>query len=292
MNPLVHRLLRWWLAPLAALLLAGGCATLDEQQRRWIILPDERSMRWYGGSTEGMDELWITHRSQVEDRDVKLHALWLPQTAADAPVLLYLHGARRTVEGSAFRIRHLHDLGFSVLAVDYRGFGRSSEGVPGEDEVFEDARAAWDWLARQHPERRRYVYGHSLGGAVAVRLASEVPDLAGLVVEGSFTSIPDVFRTLKWGWLPITPLITQRFDAGSRIDRVRAPLIVVHGSEDRWILPDLGRRLYERAKVERKRFLLVEGGTHYSAGSMGRAQLRAALRDVFGLAGLAGTSAE
>jgi alpha-beta hydrolase superfamily lysophospholipase len=286
MKAALQRLRRWWLAPLAALLLVGGCATLDEQQRRWIILPDERSMRWYGGSTDGMQELWITHRSQVEDRDVKLHALWLPQPAADAPVLLYLHGARRTVEGSAFRIRHLHDLGFSVFAVDYRGFGRSSDGVPGEDEVFEDARAAWDWLARNHAGQRRYLYGHSLGGAVAVRLASEVDDAAGLVVEGSFTSIPDVFRTLKWGWLPITPFITQRFDAASVIERVRAPLIVLHGAQDRWILPDLGRRLYERAKVERKQFLLVEGGSHYSAGSVGRDQLREALRSVFGLGGL------
>lgn len=263
--------------------MVGGCTTLDQQQRRWILLPDERSMRWWGGSTDGMQELWISHRSALEGRDVQLHALWLPQPAADAPVLLYLHGARRTVEGSAFRIRHLHELGFSVLAIDYRGFGRSSAALPGEDEVFEDARAAWDWAARAHPAQRRFLYGHSLGGAIAVRLASEVSDAAGVVVEGGFTSIPDVFRTLQWGWLPITPFITQRFDAASRIAQVRAPLIVVHGSEDRLIRPELGQRLFEQATVANKRFVLVEGGTHYSAGSVGRAQLREALQAVFGL---------
>ncbi len=280
------RHLRWLLAPLAALLLLGGCAVLDEQQRKWILMPSESSTRWWGGSTDGMDEVWITHPSREAGTDVKLHALWLPQAGRpDAPVLLYLHGARRTVEGSAFRIRHLHELGFSVLAIDYRGFGRSSDALPGEDEVHEDARAAWDWLARTYPGRPRYLYGHSLGGAVAVRLASEVDDAAGLVVEGSFTSIPDVFRTLQWGWLPITPLITQRFDAASHIDRVRAPLVVVHGSADRLISPELGRALYERAPVAAKRFVLVEGGTHYSTSGMGRAQVREAMRAVFGLPG-------
>jgi hypothetical protein len=274
---------RWLAAALLALGLFAGCTTLDEQQRKWILMPTPASTRWWGGSTDGMDEVWIEHRSALAGQTVRLHALWHAHADADAPVLLYLHGARRTVEGSAFRIRHLQDLGFSVLAIDYRGFGRSSEALPAEEELYEDARAAWDWLARTHPDRPRYIFGHSLGGAVAVHLASEVDDARGLVVEGSFTSIPDVYRTLQWGWLPLTPLITQRYDAGERMPRVRAPLVVVHGSDDRVIHPDLGRRLYDRATVADKRFVLVEGGTHYSTSGRGMRQVRDALRAVFGL---------
>ncbi|MDH4290774.1 MAG: alpha/beta hydrolase, partial [Aquincola sp.] len=88
--------------------------------------------------------------------------------------------------------------------------------------------------------------------------------------------------TMKWGWLPVGPLITQRFDAAARIERVRAPLLVVHGSEDRWIQPELGRALYERAR-EPKRFVLVEGGTHHNTNAVGLNEYRRAVADLFGL---------
>jgi hypothetical protein len=214
---------------------------------------------------------------------VRLHGLWLGQPRPDAPVLLYLHGARWDVRGSAHRMRRMHELGFAVLGVDYRGFGRSTAGLPSEDLAHEDALAAWQWLADRHPQARRYLFGHSLGGAIAVRLAAETPDVAGLMVEGSFPSIPDVVSRFKWGWLPLSPLITQRFDAGSRIGAVRAPVLVVHGSADSLIPPDLGQALYDRAP-EPKRFVLVEGGSHHSTHGLGLDAYRAAMRELFGLA--------
>jgi uncharacterized protein len=274
-----------WRATLTLLALAlfGGCASIEVQQRKWIFMPSSStSGGWYAGSTEGMDDIWIPLNSAETGQPATLHALWLAGPTPDAPVMLYLHGARRTVEGSAFRIRHMQELGFAVLAIDYRGFGRSSDELPSEAMVYEDARAAWAWLAQAQPGRERYIFGHSLGGAIAVQLASEVHDAKGLIVEGSFTSIPDVFHSFKWGWLPLTPLITQRFDAAQKIGQVKAPVLVVHGSRDTLIHPDLGRALFERA-AEPKRFVLVEGGTHYSTNGAGRRQYREALRDLFGL---------
>ena len=79
--------------------------------------------------------------------------LWLPQPRADAPVLLYLHGARRNVSGSAVPHPRMHELGFSVLAIDYRGFGKSTRRAAVRGRRAEDARAAWDWLAREQPQR-------------------------------------------------------------------------------------------------------------------------------------------
>ncbi|MGD9835556.1 MAG: alpha/beta hydrolase, partial [Piscinibacter sp.] len=175
-------------------------------------------------------------------------------------------------------------LGFAVLAVVYSGFGQSTAELPSEDSVLEDARAAWEWIAREHPGRARYIFGHSLGGAIAVQLAGQVEDARGLIVEGTFTSIPDVFRSFKWGWLPVTPLITQRFDSARRIGEVRVPVLVVHGANDGLIKPELGRALYEKAP-EPKRFVLVEGGTHYSTNGVGQALYRDALKDLFGLDG-------
>ena len=193
---------RWRATALSLLALAffGGCASIEVQQRKWIFMPSSSAAGgWYAGSTEGMDDVWIALNSAETGQPAKLHALWLAGPTPNAPVMLYLHGARRTVEGSAFRIRHMQELGFAVLAIDYRGFGRSSDELPSEASVNEDARAGWAWLAQQYPGRDRYIFGHSLGGAIAVRLASEVRDAKGLIVEGTFTSIPAVFQTMKWG---------------------------------------------------------------------------------------------
>jgi alpha-beta hydrolase superfamily lysophospholipase len=272
-------------AALALLGAVSGCAVVDFEQRRWIFMPGERT--WAPGlaAAEGMEDAWIDYVSQHPEQrgqPVRLHALWLPQPAADAPVLLFLHGVRWDVRASAPRLRRLHDLGFAVLGLDYRGFGRSTDAMPSETLVAEDARAAWAWLAQRHPQARRFVFGHSLGAAVAVRLAAEVDDEAGLIIEGGFTSTLDVLRSTRWGWLPVAPLITQHFDAASRIADVGSPVLVVHAERDSMIAPRLGRELHDRARPP-KRFVLVPDAVHENADELGAAAYREALRELFGI---------
>ena len=267
-----------------AISLVMGCATLDERQRSWIFQPSDRS---WGGSAEmarDMDDVWVEFSSKVTGEPTKLHGLWLAseKDPAEGPVLLYLHGARWNVAGSAPRIRRMQELGFSVLAIDYRGFGRSSPGLPSEDMAYEDARAAWDWMAAKYPQRPRYIFGHSLGGAVAIDLAAKVQDERGTIVEGTFTSIPDVASSMKWGWLPVGPLITQRFESVKKVAKIGSPLLVVHGDNDQLIDSQLGRKLYEAAEGK-KQFLLVEGGSHFSTMSVGQSKYREALRALFSL---------
>ena len=257
--------LRLSLVPVLALGLVVGGVAFDEQQRIWVFQPSKKS--WVGASAvTGMQDQWISFESREAGTRVKLHGLWLPQPSPTAPVLLYLHGARWDVRAGATRMRRMHELGFSVLGIDYRGFGRSTDAVPSEATAHEDARAAWDWLAARQPKAPRYLYG----------------DASGLMVEGTFTSVPEVFSTFKWGWLPVGPLITQRFDSASRIGRVKSPVLVIHGSDDRYIPPARGMALYERATAP-KRFLLIKGGTHRNANAIDQAQFRQALSDLFGL---------
>jgi pimeloyl-ACP methyl ester carboxylesterase len=267
-----------------ALAVAAGCASLDEKQREWIFQPSDRS--WSGGeaAARGMDDVWIDFESKASGQPVRLHGLWLASEAAPAekaPALLYLHGARWNVTGSAMRIRRMQELGFSVLAIDYRGFGKSTAGLPSEQLALEDARAAWDWLATRYPDHPRYIFGHSLGGAIAIDLASRVDDEQGTLVEGTFTSIPDLFDTFKWGWLPVGPLITQRFESVSRVAGIGSPLLVVHGAQDQLIPPELGRRLFEAA-ANPKLFIEVEGGSHHNTNAVGQPQYRLALAQLFG----------
>jgi uncharacterized protein len=269
-----------------ALALMVGCVTLDERQRTWIFQPSDRSWGAGAAAAVGMDEVWIDYQARTGEPQARLNGLWLPAsepgtaTAKLSPVLLYLHGARFNVTGSAPRMRRMQELGFSVLAVDYRGFGKSTPVLPSEASAYEDARAAWDWLAKKYPDRPRYIFGHSLGGSIAINLASDVTDERGTIVEGTFTSIADVVSTTDWGWVPISLLLTQHFDAIDKVGKIGSPLLVVHGGEDRLILPNLGRKLFDAA-AQPKLFMLVAGGSHHNTNQVGQPQYRQALAQLF-----------
>jgi alpha-beta hydrolase superfamily lysophospholipase len=281
-RPAPVRRRRWWPFGLLAMmvaLVASGCSLLDEQERRWIFNPSKVS--WNGGaSAHGLQDVWIDYASKTSGSPVRLHGLWMPQASAKAPTLLYLHGARWDVSSSAGRMRRMHALGFSVLGVDYRGFGRSTDVLPSEAFAQEDAAAAWAWLGAERPAARRFVYGHSLGSAIAVRLAAEAAPAdapAGVVLEGAFTSIPDVLGTFRYGWLPLRPFVTQRFDSSRRIAQLHMPLLMLHGADDHLIPPALGRELFDEAN-EPKRFLLIEGGSHHDASALAASEIGAEMR--------------
>jgi alpha-beta hydrolase superfamily lysophospholipase len=278
--------MRTLLPAAASALLLAGCALIDFEQRRWIFMPTRATWGPGEAAAQGMQEVWIDYVSQhPEQRGVptQIHGLWLAQPDPRAPVVLFLHGVRWDVRASAPRMRQLHALGFSVLSVDYRGFGRSTDTHPSETLAAEDALAAWQWLARTQPGARRFIAGHSLGASIAIQLAHDVRDESGVMVEGAFTSAADVLRSTRWHWLPVYGLMTQHFDAGARIADIGSPVLVVHGSEDQMVSPELGRALYERARPP-KRFLLIEGAVHENVGEVGQAQLREATRELFGLA--------
>ncbi|KNZ33208.1 MAG: hypothetical protein AD742_07725 [Methylibium sp. NZG] len=285
---------RWLLrGALAALATLAGVTSLEVQQRRWIFQAGLSSNPARAQAAAGLQDRWIAFDSEESGAPAQLHGLWLPQMTEDAPVLLFLHGARWDIRSSAQRMRSLHALGFSVLGIDYRGFGQSTPALPSERLACEDARAAWAWLARQHPQTRRYIGGHSLGGAIAVQLATQVDDASGLIVEGTFTSIPEVIG-LNRRWRPlgslvgsmigslIASLITQRFDSAAQVHQVKVPTLVVHGSADVFVRPELGHALFERVTAP-KRFVLVQGGAHHDTHALGQAQCRAALGELFGM---------
>lgn len=120
-------------------LLTAGCAQLSQKERELTFRIEPGTAGWYSGVPEGLVETWLPLR---EGGDERLHAWWWPAERADAPALLYLHGARWNLTGHLFRIRQLREFGFSVLAIDYRGFGKSAGELPSEDTVYEDAQAA------------------------------------------------------------------------------------------------------------------------------------------------------
>src|SRR5262249_12295314 len=159
------------LAGVAALFVAG-CAQLSMKERELVFRVEPGTARWFSSMPDGMQELDIPVTTTASDKPQRIHAWWWPAADARAPTMLYLHGARWNLTGHMFRIEQLRDFGFSVLAIDYRGFGKSDGDLPSEETAYEDARAAWEQLVKLQPDpQRRFIYGHSLGGAVAVDLA-------------------------------------------------------------------------------------------------------------------------
>jgi fermentation-respiration switch protein FrsA (DUF1100 family) len=187
---------------------------------------------------------------------VRIHAWWAEPPDARA-TLVWSHGNGGNIAGRGGVLRALAARGVSVLAYDYRGYGRS-EGQPTEEGVYLDALAAYDHLrVRGIPASRLVAFGESLGGAVSVRLAAERP-CAGLVLVSPFTRLRDVAR-VHYG--PLAMLAGDRFDALGLIPTIRGPLLVAHGDRDEIVPFELGVRLFEAA-AEPKRFLRVEGAHH------------------------------
>lgn len=282
------------LAGVSAAVLMAGCAQLAQKERELVFRIEPGEARWFSGMPAGAQEFNLPVNGKA-GKPENIHAIWWPAREPSAPAILYLHGARWNLTGQMFRIEQLHAFGFSVLAIDYRGFGKSGGELPSEQSVYEDARIAWKHLAELQPDaRKRYIYGHSLGGAVAVDLAAalsaetegdggKTPLAAnGLIVESSFTTLADIARALSYAWLPVQLILSQKFDSAEKIARVRMPMLLVHGTGDRYVPARFSRTLYELATAPKK-LLLVEGGSHNNSMRMGSREYRAAINELFGL---------
>ena len=130
------------IAPLIGALAIGGCAYWSEKQGELIFRPTKEA--WWGYNGANLGSSFVEHWIPVGAEGHKLHAWWIKADNPDAPTILYLHGARWNLTGSVTRVERWRKLGFNVLAIDYRGFGRSSDVVPSESLAYEDAEAAWD----------------------------------------------------------------------------------------------------------------------------------------------------
>lgn len=272
--------LRILLAALAAVLVIGGCASLDTAQRKAIFRVEEGAPRWSREAPAGTEVFDLKLGSET------VRTWYLPAAQAGAPTLLYLHGARWNLNGSVFRIERWQQMGFNVLAIDYRGFGASSPRVPSEESAYEDARLAFEELKRREPRAdQRYVYGHSLGGAIAIDLATRKDtqgQFAGLIVEASFTRIADLVREFKWGWVPgLSLLITQDFDSLAKVRDLAKPVLFIHGTRDGVIPYRMSEQLYaaaQKAPAAARQLLIVEGGNHSGFSTMGNAEYRASVQ--------------
>jgi fermentation-respiration switch protein FrsA (DUF1100 family) len=256
---------------LAAVVLAAALALTFEN--RLIFFPP-RYPEGFSTPATGvphLEEVWLKTSDGVLLNGYFLAA---PQSSR---ALIWFHGNAENLGMGMARLEELARLDANLLAVDYRGYGRS-QGSPDEAGVYRDGEAAYRYLTetRGFDAQKLFIYGHSLGGAVAVEIAARHP-CGGLIVESSFTSIAEMARRLYRfpcaGFLP-----RSRFDSVAKIGRVRAPVLIIHGTDDAVVPFEMGRKLYEAAR-EPKGFYPVQGAAHDDPHRVGGATYLAKLRE-------------
>jgi pimeloyl-ACP methyl ester carboxylesterase len=248
-----------------ALIAASGCTWLDTRQRQIIYRPTPSLPHESADSGLGRDDVRFFRQVPSSDQQQRIELWWLPHADPGAPTLLYLHGTFRNLSQNKHKIDALREAGFAVLAVDYRGWGQSTAITPSEQTILQDAQLAWAELTQREPRPdQRVIYGHSMGSGVAVDLASGLAtrtDYGALILESAFTSFADIAREAGFWARVLSWFSTERFASIDKIARVQAPVLMIHGQQDRTIPIALGQQLFA-AVTAPKQWLAVEKGQH------------------------------
>jgi hypothetical protein len=244
-NPFLRLLLKLVLV-YVALLVVLGCF-----QRKLQYFPDRSEVALPAGAEyQGIEDVTFTAADGV-----RLRAWYWP--GQRDVTLLILHGNAGNRRHRLYWMEELHDLGYGVFLLDYRGFG-GSEGSPTEQGLYADAEASVKWLRARGAARVVYV-GESLGCGVGVELALR-EKAAAVIVQSGFSSMVEVARR-AYPFFPVGLLMVDRYENLPKVPRIGCPLLVVHGERDSIVPVDLGRKLFAAA-VEPKEWYGVPHADH------------------------------
>ena len=222
-------------------------------QRRLIYRPDATRIHPSAEGLTGVAEVVL------EAADGAKLMAWHVEATDGRPTVLYLHGNGGGLYERSARLRILQSAGYGVLMLAYRGYSGST-GQPSEAANVADAKMAYDWLrGAQSAQESIVVFGESLGTGVAVQVAADKP-VAGVILDSPFTSLVDVAAG-HFPFVPIRWLLRDRYMSMDHIGRVRAPLLIVHGEQDRVVPFALGQRLFAAAH-QPKRHVAFPGVGH------------------------------
>lgn len=222
-------------------------------------------------------DIWI----DVPQSKARIHGWWFDAPSKQEPIVtlpdepinivttpktvLYLcgRGGSKTHYSSLSRIKGLQQLGFSVLAIDYRGYGLSEGKLPNESRLYQDSQAAWQYLTQDKKivPQNIIIYGESLGGAVGIDLAVKQNNAAALIVQSSFTSMPEQIKRFRPGLriFPLNLILTQRFNSLAKVRSLAVPVLFLHGTNDPIVSYKMSRSLYYAAPEPKTLFYIPEG---------------------------------
>ncbi|MDB9517204.1 alpha/beta fold hydrolase [Roseofilum reptotaenium CS-1145] len=254
---LFHQELWIFLAGLA-IAYGGLCWYFWATQTRLIFFPVEEITRTPADIGLDYEEVWV----ESVEPGVKLHGWWIPNERSDR-LLLYLHGNSDNIGTNVYHSGRFYHLGFSVFLFDYRGYGQSKGEFPTEKQVYEDTDTIWKYLVNERgiaPEQI-VVYGHSLGGAIAIELATKHPEISHLIIEGSFTSLRRMgdYRYPLLNILPIDLLLQNQFNSRAKVPQLKMPTLFIHGQQDSAVPFFMSEELFAAAPEPKELWLFPPG---------------------------------
>ncbi|WP_229640448.1 alpha/beta hydrolase [Waterburya agarophytonicola] len=222
--------------------------------------------------------VWI----DVPKSKARIHSWWFDAPRNEQPIIalsnepvnilttpktiLYLcgRGGSKTYYNSLARIKGFQQLGFSVLAIDYRGYGLSEGRLTNESRLYEDSQAAWQYLVdrQQIFPQDIIIYGESLGGAIAIDLAVKQKNAAGLIVQSSFTNMIEQIKQFRPSLriFPLSLILNQRFDSLEKVRSLSIPVLFLHGTNDTIVDYKMSRQLYFAAPEPKTLFYIPDAG--------------------------------
>ncbi len=265
----------FWRLLIAALVLliaiyASTSAYIWARQAHFIFRPERIISKTPAEYQLPFEDVYVD-MNDGNGKNERIHTWWIPAENPADRYLIYLHGSALNIGANITHARRFHRMGFSVFLISYRGYGKSDGTFPTEAQIYADAQAAWTYLVKQKgiDPKAIFMYGHSLGGAVAIQLAIDNPAAGGLIVEAAFTSIADMARLIpKYRIFPLELIVNERFDSLEKVSRLQVPVLYIHGTDDKLVPPEMSRELYKRT-ASSKQLKLIPGGGHNNSAVVG-----------------------
>ena len=245
----------WTIIILAGVLYGALCLYLFLMQTKLIFYPHLPSRQL----TASPADIGLEYESvSINTTDqITLHG-WFVPGSEEKGTLLFFHGNAGNISHRLDSLKIFHDLGLSVLIIDYRGYG-NSQGEISEHGTYLDAEAAWNYLAeiKNIPSQKIVVFGRSLGAAIAANNAARHTPGA-LILESAFTSVPDMAAEL-YPFFPVRLLSRFEYNTRKLLSSVNCPVLIIHSPDDEIIPFENGLQLYRSAR-EPKKILEIQGG--------------------------------
>ncbi len=253
-----------------AIAYLAACLFLLTRQNRFIFFPTKIIETTPAAFSISYEDVWLAVPTRTGKRE-RIHGWWIPAKGQPTGIVLYCHGNGINIGANAAQAVRFQSLGFSVFLFDYRGYGRSEGQFPTEKQVYTDAETAWNYLTqtRKIPPEQIFIYGHSLGGAIAIDLAIKHPDAAALIVESTFTSMRRMVDYRGgFGWFPTDLLLNHKFDSLTKVRSLQMPLLLLHGTNDMTVPAEMSQILFQAAP-QPKQLFLIEGANHNDTAEIG-----------------------